>query len=294
MRIASFMLEGSPRWGLVAEQEIIVCPLESGFPSSVLALIALGDGAGQVLQRLAAHAAARRVPVAEVELLAPIPRPSKNIICMGLNYLEHVRESLAAKGRPLNLPEHPVVFTKNLTSVNGPFADVPLDARATQQLDWEAELAFVIGRGGRHIPEAGALDHVFGYMVLNDLSARDVQFRHKQFFLGKSLDGTCPMGPYLVTADEVDDPQALPVRCWVNGELKQDGNTRDQQFSIARTIAILSQVMTLEPGDIISTGTPDGVGFARNPPEFLADGDIVECEVSGIGKIRNRIVTVRS
>jgi 2-keto-4-pentenoate hydratase/2-oxohepta-3-ene-1,7-dioic acid hydratase in catechol pathway len=286
------MLDGHAHWGVLTGEDIAICDPRRGLPQSVLDLIALGGAAGEVLRTLMHDASARRVRQSEVELLAPIPRPSKNIICMGLNYVEHVRESLAAKGRPLDLPEHPVVFTKNVTSVNGPFADVPLDGRATQQLDWEAELAFVIGRGGRHIPEANALEHVFGYMVLNDLSARDVQFRHKQFFLGKSLDGTCPMGPYLVTADEIADPQALAVRCWVNGELKQDGNTKDQQFSIARTIAVLSQVMTLEPGDIVSTGTPDGVGFARKPPEFLTDGDVVECEVSGIGRIRNRIVAV--
>jgi 2-keto-4-pentenoate hydratase/2-oxohepta-3-ene-1,7-dioic acid hydratase in catechol pathway len=149
----------------------------------------------------------------------------------------------------------------------------------------------VIGTPGRHIPEDQAMDHVFGYTVINDLSARDLQFRHKQYFLGKSLDGACPMGPVIVTADELRSPQDLDLRCWVNGHLKQHGNTRQQIFSIAAVIATLSRGMTLEAGDVISTGTPAGVGFARTPPEFLQPGDIVECEVAGIGRLRNRIVT---
>ena len=148
----------------------------------------------------------------------------------------------------------------------------------------------IIGRGGRHIAEQDALRHVFGYTVLNDVTARDLQMRHKQFFLGKSLDGSCPMGPALVTADEIADVQNLTLRCWVNGVLKQEGNTADQIFNVARTIAILSRSMTLEPGDIIATGTPDGVGFARKPPEFLAAGDVLESEIEGLGRLRNRIV----
>ena len=288
MRIASFQLQERAHWGIVDGEHIIVAPAD--LPSDVLTLIALGDAA-QILERLRTNGSAQRLPLEAVELRAPIPRPRKNIICLGLNYAEHARESMAAKGREMMLPEHPVVFTKNVTSVNGPFADVTLDPRVTATLDWEAELGFVIGRGGRHIPEERALEHVFGYLVINDLTARDVQFRHKQFFLGKSLDGCAPMGPYLVTADEIPNPQTLDVKCWVNGTLKQSSNTSQQIFSIAHTIAVLSQIMTLEPGDIVSTGTPDGVGFARNPPEYLAVGDVVECEVSGVGRIRNRIVS---
>lgn len=289
MRVVSFRLDGASGWGIVDDDQVVVCPA-NGYPTSVRVMLEGPDLPAAVLDRLRADSGARRVALAEVELLAPIPRPAKNIICLGLNYLEHARESMTAKGLDVDIPEHPVVFTKNVTAVNGPYADVPVDSKVTTQFDWEAELAVVIGRGGRHIAEADALSHVFGYTVANDLTARDIQRRHKQFFLGKSLDASCPLGPWIVTADEIRDPQDLEVRCWVNGVLKQDGNTRQQMFTVARTIALLSVTMTLEPGDIISTGTPEGVGFARTPPEFLAPGDVVECEVSGIGRIRNRIV----
>jgi len=230
------------------------------------------------------------VALADVTLLAPIPRPRKNVMCLGLNYAEHAKESLATHNRKIEMPTQPIVFTKSVSSINGPFADIPYDKQTCQQLDWEVELAVVIGTGGRNIQEKNALDHVFGYTVLNDLSARDLQFRHKQYFLGKSLDGACPMGPWIVTADEIDDPQNLDLQCRVNGELKQSANTGQQIFNIAKTIEVLSLGMTLEPGDIIATGTPSGVGFARTPPEFLQPGDIVECEIEKIGTIRNTVV----
>lgn len=244
-------------------------------------------------ERLEQLPTACHVPLASVRLLAPIPRPRKNILCLGLNYADHAAESSAARGRELAVPEHLVVFTKAVTSVTGHDADIPYDSTVTTQLDWEVELAVVIGLSGRRIPEDHAMHHVFGYTVINDLSARDLQFRHKQFFLGKSLDGSCPMGPWIVTADEVPDPQDLDLRCWVNGQLKQQGNTRQQIFTIAATIAALSRGMSLEAGDVIATGTPAGVGFARTPPEFLQHGDIVECEVAGVGRLRNRIVMER-
>lgn len=288
MRIVSFLQDGASRWGCLGQDDQVVVAGQD-YPSSVLDLIASAEARG-LLERLLADPKAERLPLDSLNLQAPIPQPRRNVICLGLNYSEHARESAEASGRQLRLPEHPVVFTKNVGSVNGPYSDVILDPRTTAQLDWEVELAFVIGRGGRHIPEETALSHVFGYMVLNDLSARDVQFRHKQFFLGKSLDGACPMGPALVTSDEVPDPQRLALRCRVNGVLKQESNTSQQIFPIARTIATLSQVMSLEPGDIVATGTPEGVGFARTPPEFLQVGDVVECEVEGLGQIRNRIV----
>lgn len=289
MRVASFRHEGTTGWGVVADDRLLSCS-GPAYPKTVLELLEQHAEPTALLAQLQADATARSIPLTEVELLSPIPRPRKNIICLGLNYAEHARESLQTKGLTVEMPEHPVVFTKNVTSVTGPYANVPLQSSITQQFDWEAELAVVIGRGGRNIPEAEALSHVFGYTIVNDLTARDIQRRHKQFFLGKSLDGSCPIGPWIVTADEIADPQNLAVRCRVNGVIKQDGNTNQQLFSVARTIALLSEIMTLEPGDIISTGTPEGVGFARQPPEFLAVGDVVECEISGIGYIRNRIV----
>jgi 2-keto-4-pentenoate hydratase/2-oxohepta-3-ene-1,7-dioic acid hydratase in catechol pathway len=276
----------------IAQDDIALLPALGGEPlNDMVELIAGGPGAWQRYRDLIPLLPSScRVPLAHVRLLAPIPRPGKNILCLGLNYADHVAESSSAHGREIATPDHLVVFTKAVTSVTGPTADIPYDNAVTRQLDWEVELAVVIGRPGRHIREERAMDHVFGYTVVNDLSARDLQFRHKQYFLGKSLDHCCPMGPWIVTCEDIPDPQGLDLRCWVNGQLKQEGNTRQQIFSIAAIIATLSRSMTLEAGDVIATGTPAGVGFARTPPEFLKPGDLVECEVAGIGRLSNRIV----
>ena len=228
----------------------------------------------------------------KLELVAPIPRPRKNIMCMGENYAEHAREAAEARGRTVSQPEHAIIFTKAPTTANGPYGDIVIDPAVSEQVDWEAELGVIIGRTGKNIREEEALDYVFGYTVLNDVSARDLQFQHKQFFKGKSIDGYCPMGPWIVTADEVADPQQLPIRLRVNGVVKQDANTSMMIFSVRRIIAVLSKGMTLEAGDIIATGTPSGVGFARNPPEFLKAGDVVETEIDGIGLMRNGVVQV--
>jgi len=228
----------------------------------------------------------------KIELTAPIPRPRKNIMCLGLNYIDHAKESAAAQGRPVSLPEHAVIFTKAPTTANGPYGDIVIDPAVSEQVDWEAELAVIIGKTGKNIREEEALDYVFGYTVLNDVSARDLQFQHQQFFKGKSIDGYCPMGPWIVTADEVADPQQLPIRLRVNGVVKQDANTSMMIFSVRQIIAVLSKGMTLEAGDIIATGTPSGVGFARNPPEFLKAGDVVETEIDGVGLMRNGVVQV--
>jgi 2-keto-4-pentenoate hydratase/2-oxohepta-3-ene-1,7-dioic acid hydratase in catechol pathway len=186
-----------------------------------------------------------------------------------------------------------VFFTKATTAVAGPHADIPFDANVSTQMDWEVELGVVIGKAGKNIPRDRAFEHVFGYTVINDVSARDIQNSHGgQFFKGKSLDGACPMGPWIVTRDEIPDPHALPLRCRVNGVVKQESNTSDFIFDIPALIEWLSKGMTLLPGDVIATGTPSGVGFARTPPEFLKPGDVVECEVEGIGTIRNRVVAV--
>jgi 2-keto-4-pentenoate hydratase/2-oxohepta-3-ene-1,7-dioic acid hydratase in catechol pathway len=291
MRLITCEYRRQRRLGAVLDDAVILPALAGEAPDDMLHLIAAGPDAWRCYaEGLAGLPASCRVPLTAVRLLAPIPRPRKNILCLGLNYADHAAESSAAHGKETLIPEHPVVFTKAVTSVTGPDADIPYDETVTAQLDWEVELGVVIGLAGRAIPEDRALAHVFGYTVINDLSARDLQFRHKQYFLGKSLDGACPMGPWIVTADALPDPQSLELRCRVNGELKQQGNTRDQIFPIARVIAILSHGMTLEPGDVIATGTPAGVGFARRPPEFLRPGDVVECEVEGVGRLRNRII----
>ena len=194
-----------------------------------------------------------------------------------------------ATEQQVKLPRSPVVFTKAANSVNGPYADIEIDTSVSAKMDWEVELAVIIGKTGMSIAEHDALDHVFGYTVLNDVTARDRQKWHKQFYIGKSYRGCCPMGPAIVTADEITDPHNLNIFSRVNGELKQSSNTVHQIFSIAHVIAILSQGMELEAGDIIATGTPSGVGYARTPPEYLMPGDVVECEVEHIGKITNSI-----
>lgn len=230
-----------------------------------------------------------QVALNAVQLLAPIPRPRKNVMCLGLNYFEHVEETASQVGRTGKAPQYPIVFTKCPTSVIGHEATIPFDPDSCSQLDWEAELGVVLGRGGKKIGRDQALSHVFGYTVINDISARDIQLNHKQYFLGKSVDGGCPMGPYLVTADEIPDPQNLNLACRVNGVTKQASNTRHMIFDIPTIIECLSRGMTLEAGDVIATGTPSGVGFVRQPPEYLVPGDTVECEVEHIGILRNNI-----
>jgi 2-keto-4-pentenoate hydratase/2-oxohepta-3-ene-1,7-dioic acid hydratase in catechol pathway len=203
---------------------------------------------------------------------------------LGVNYREHVDEGAKARAIELKYPEHPVFFTKPATSVIGQMGKV-IHHRATQRLDWEVELAVVMGKRGRDIPKDKAYDYVFGYTVCLDMTARDLQRQHGQWFKGKSLDTFCPIGPWIVHKSALPDPQQLRLVCRVNGEVMQDGNTRDMIFDIPTTIESLSSGMTLEPGDIISTGTPSGVGFARTPPVFLKPGDKVEGEVEGIGTL---------
>ena len=226
----------------------------------------------------------------DVRWHAPIPRVTKNVFCVGRNYASHAAESARARGTEVKIPEIPMFFTKAPTTVTGPYDDIRWDRSTTQQVDWEAELGAIIGVGGVNIRRDAALGHVFGYTIVNDVTARDLQKSHGQFFKGKSLDTFCPMGPYVVTADEFGDPQAKDVVLRVNGVEKQRGNTRDMIFPVDTLIESLSRGLTLEPGDIIATGTPDGVGFARTPPEFLQDGDVMETEVEGIGVMRNRLV----
>jgi 2-keto-4-pentenoate hydratase/2-oxohepta-3-ene-1,7-dioic acid hydratase in catechol pathway len=228
--------------------------------------------------------------LSEVQLAAPIPRPRKNIMCLGRNYADHAQEMNQARGEQAKLPEHPVIFTKAPTTVNAPYGDIVIDPAVSERVDWEVELAVIIGKRGKNIREEEALSYIFGYTVLNDVSARDLQYRHVQYFKGKSIDGYCPMGPWIVTAEELPDPQQLGIRLRVNGVIKQESNTSMMIFSIARIIAVLSLGMTLEPGDIIATGTPSGVGDARTPKEYLKAGDVMETEVDGIGTLRNRVV----
>ena len=259
--------------------------------SDVLALIQGGPDAWRQAASLARGAGNNRTfNVRDIRWHAPIPRPSKNVFCLGRNYAEHVREATKARGQDFKLPTHPIFFTKAPTTVIGPYDDILWDRNVTQQVDWEAELGVVIGTGGKNIPRADARSHIFGYTVINDVSARDLQAAHNQFFKGKSLDTFCPMGPVIVTADEFGDPQKKAVKCRVNGVDKQNGSTADMIFPIDQTIEVLSRGCTVEPGDIIATGTPDGVGMGRTPQEWLQAGDIVETEVEGIGVLKNKVV----
>lgn len=257
-------------------------------------LIAMGNAGFEHIQAAIYEAAEADSTLAleEIRLLAPIPRPRKNVICLGRNYAEHAAESAGAFGQalPAETPAYPAVFTKAVTSVIGPYDDIPYDADVSVEIDWESELAIVVGRTGKQIKREHAFDYIFGYMVLNDISARDIQRRHgNQFFMGKSLDGSCPTGPWIVTADEIEDPNNLELYTLVNGVEKQRDNTRAMIWDVPAIIEVVSLGMTLEPGDIIATGTPAGVGIARKPPEFLKPGDIVECGVEKIGAIRNRV-----
>ncbi len=290
MRLITYSSDlGSGLGILVPGQEDAFVPVPC---LDMLELIRLGEeGLRRVREALAAGP---RRSLSSVVLSAPIPELRRNVFCLGWNYADHSKEAAHLRGKETKLPERPVFFTKVTTTVNGPYSDISVDARVSEQNDWEVELGVIIGTAGKNIPRERALEHVFGYTVINDVSARDVQIAHgKQFFKGKSLDGYCPMGPCIVTRDEVSDPHALPLRCRVNGELKQEGNTRDLVFDIPAIIEWLSLGLTLLPGDVIATGTPSGVGFARTPPEYLWPGDVVECEVEGIGLIRNRIVAIK-
>ena len=231
-----------------------------------------------------------RLPLAAVQLDAPLPRQRRNLFCVGRNYRAHAAELagtvFAAKAE--NDSGWPMVFSKVPETVIGPGASVPLPRGVSEQIDYEAELAVVIGRPGKNIPASRAMEHVFGYTIVNDVTARDVQMRHGQWHLGKSFDGFCPMGPWIVTPDECDGT-ATRVRCWVNGELRQDGQTRDLIFGIPALIETCSRGITLQPGDVIATGTPSGVGMAMSPQRWLRSGDVVKIEIDGIGVLEHSI-----
>jgi 2-keto-4-pentenoate hydratase/2-oxohepta-3-ene-1,7-dioic acid hydratase in catechol pathway len=290
MKFATFKIGGSQGLGVVLGDEI--ADVTDAAPT-MMALIKGGPKATERIQGLMNKA--QRYRLDQINLLAPIPRPNKNILCLALNYKDHISEGMKAGTRDTDdAPKYPVWFTKAVTSVCGPFDDIIIEPAVSVQYDWEVELAVVIGKKGRHIPQEKAFDYVHSYTVLNDFSVRDIQRRHgppPQWFKGKSFDKASPMGPWLVTADELGSPPNVQLRCSINGVLKQNAHTAQMIFDIPTLISDISEVMTLEPGDIISTGTPSGVGYARKPPEFLKNGDLMETEIEGVGTLRNRIVT---
>lgn len=280
MKLVSFRDGKAARIGILEQDRIR--PLDS--PDMISFIERFGEAS-------ALTSASDRIPLDRVELTAPIPAPRRNIICVGKNYQDHAREFArsgfeagAVKGKDID--DFPAVFTKLPSSVVGPGAIVNLRADLTSSVDYEAELAIVIGTGGRDIPPGKAFGHIFGYTIINDVTARDRQKNHKQWFLGKTLDGFCPMGPFITTADEVEAGN-LDVKCWVNGELRQDANTRDLIFDIPTLVSTISAGTTLLPGDVIATGTPAGVGIGFDPPRFLKSGDSVRISISGLGDLTN-------
>lgn len=286
--------------GLMSKTEDFVLPLkraeenwigESEFPDTMIECIEMGekfvDKVNDVLQWIEKNPDKEGlyVPIDSVTLLAPIPRPKKNIFCVGKNYAEHAIEL----GSEADIPEHLLVFTKAPTTVIGPNEFIQAHQQVTEQLDYEGELAVIIGKKGKGIAKEEADQYIFGYTIINDVTARDLQSRHQQFFIGKSLDTTCPMGPWIVHSSAIPDASNLAIETRVNNELRQQSNTEKFIFPINEIIAVLSQGMTLEPGDIIATGTPAGVGKGFTPPRYLKSGDTIEITVEGIGTLRNEI-----
>jgi 2,4-diketo-3-deoxy-L-fuconate hydrolase len=287
MKLVTY-LDGHLRVGAVVDGR--VADLSARF-DSMQALIDEGNPALEEARSLVENVDPE-AGIAEIDLLAPSPYPRRNVFCMGWNYQTHFEEGQGRRGDDQEeLPEYPTFFDKPTTTVIGPYDDIPFDRDFSEKMDYEAELAVVIGRAGRSIPAAEAGDYIFGYTIANDVTARDVQRRHGgQWLKGKGMDGSCPLGPWIVTPDEIPDPQNLPIQCHVNGVRKQNSNTSFMIFPIPRLIEELSLAMTLLPGDILLTGTPEGVGYARTPPEYLAPGDEVTVTVGDIGSITNRIV----
>lgn len=297
MRLVTFAKRGRPTPGVVSEAGDEIIDLSVVAPRlapDVLGIIEGGEKAlARVRQALKTRNKNARRPLSRVHLMAPIPVPRRNIMCVGKNYFDHAEEfhssGFDASAGKAAIPDCPIFFTKGSTTVIGPGVPIPGSADATKSVDYEVELAVVIGRGGRRIAKRNAYGHVFGYTILNDVTSRYLQQRHKQWFLGKNLDGFCPMGPFLVTADEAGDVRKLRVQTRVNGELRQDAAVKDLIFDIPTIIKTLSDVMTLLPGDIIATGTPSGVGIGFSPPRFLRKGDVVALSISNLGTLENRV-----
>ncbi len=300
MRLVTLQIDGAPRAGVVlangnvldlaeAAREAPGAAGEAVRTASLQAIIEAGPEALELVRKLSdgADASAQRRPGDHVTL-APLPSPAKNVFCVGRNYAEHIAEGDRAQNQKVGVTEHPVFFTKPRTAVIGPGATIPIFPHVSTSIDYEVELALVIGKRGRDIRPEDVFDHILGYTIINDISARDIQRRHGgQYFKGKGLDGSCPMGPCIVTADEIGDPQALAISLTVNGETRQNSTTAAMIFDIPTLIASLSAGMTLEPGDILATGTPSGVGYAMDPPRFLTEGDVVVCTIENIGKLEN-------
>ena len=311
MRLLTFSKKNQHRLGLMGPDEQVIDLAElnrrylktgaAPYLDSMQAFIEAGGKALSLAKKAAKYVAEKDAEgqkklrqagalakLSQVKILSPIPWPRKNVVLLGVNYKEHIEEGARARDIELKYPEAPVFFTKPATSVIGQFGKV-VHHKATEKLDYEVELAVVMGKKGRDIPQDKAYDYIFGYTICLDMTARDLQRRHGQWFKGKSLDTYCPLGPWIVHKSAIPDPQKLRLICRVNGQVMQNDNTDNMIFDIATTIESLSSGMTLEPGEIISTGTPSGVGFARVPPFFLKPGDKVEADIEKIGVLQVEI-----
>ena len=285
MKLAVFEWKGARHIGVVSESDDTVTRLD-------IASDAVAEAGVTALIGRDLPATAEVLALSDVSLLAPVPRPRRNIFCVGKNYFDHAHEfassgfdSSAAKGA---IPEAPIIFSKVPECVVRTGDPIRIDASVSTAIDYEAELAVIIGKGGRNITPEAALSHVWGYTIVNDITARDLQGQHSQWLIGKSQDSFCPMGPWAVTADAVDLADTT-VKCWVNGEIRQDSNTKLLIFDVPTIIAALSNGITLQPGDVIATGTPAGVGIGFKPPKYMVPGDVVRVEISGIGTLENPV-----
>jgi 2-keto-4-pentenoate hydratase/2-oxohepta-3-ene-1,7-dioic acid hydratase in catechol pathway len=292
MKLATFTTSTGDRIGVVDTEAGSVADVTDALGGiDLITAIATWDATQGRLE--SALADAPSLVLDKVTLRAPMPSPVRNVFCVGKNYREHVaefgRSGYDSPDKSEDLPDKPIIFSKATTSVTGPFDDVDPHHGVTRELDYEGELGVIIGRGGRGITRADAFEHVWGYTVINDVTARDLQRDHKQWLLGKSLDTHCPMGPYAVSADEIGDIQTVEVETVVNGERRQFAPVKDLIFDIPELIETISAGITLLPGDVIATGTPAGVGIGFIPPKFLVSGDVVEVSITGLGTIRNRI-----
>lgn len=291
MRLACYNWGGRRHAGLVSDDGREVTPLEASDRVQRRGVLPLVEDL--VEGRPLPKPSGPRVALSAVSLEAPLPRPRRNIFCVGKNYHEHAREFArsgfdTSRSPGSDIPEHPIIFSKVPECVIAPGAAIRIPAEVSTAIDYEAELAVIVGRGGSRIRAARAMDHVWGYTIVNDVTARDWQSRHKQWLMGKSFDTFCPMGPWLVDAGSLDGANTR-VRCWVNGELRQDARTPDLIFDIPTLIETISAGITLYPGDVIATGTPAGVGIGFDPPKYLRSGDVVRVEIDGIGVLENPV-----
>ena len=295
MKLVTFKAGSEERLGILDDNKGVLDVVKAGkaivgrdLPGNMLSFIAAGDAALADARKLL-DAKEGWMPLASVKLMAPIPHYKKNVFCVGRNYKLHIEEGARARGVPVSFPPVPEFFSKPPTTVIGNGDDIQWDGKATQQLDYEIELGIVIGRKTKDIGEANALSAVFGYTIVNDVSAREVQKAHGQWFKGKCFDTFAPIGPCIVTADEFGDPSGHQLVLKVNGEVRQDSNTSDMLFNCRQIVASLSIGLTLEPGDTIATGTPSGVALGMEPPAWLKDGDTVELTITGIGTLTNKV-----